>query len=127
MWTFFDYVYYKVAKVYYKWDKDSGATALACLSFMQTLTLACLILIPERLIFPVSVTSRYSKITGYIGLVVLIVIVILNYRRYSDKYPELKERWKDESYPIIKGTLVIIALFVPLVILLICAENLKPL
>jgi amino acid transporter len=127
MWTFFDYVYYKLAKAYYKWDKDSGSTALAGLTLMQTLMLGCLILIPERLMFPVSTTSKYTKTTGYIALIIVIIIFILNYIRYSKKYPELEERWKDESYPVIKGALVILALAAPLIILLIGVENLKTL
>ena len=41
----FDYMYYRIYKFYYKWDKETGITALIAVSLFQTIILADLILI----------------------------------------------------------------------------------
>jgi hypothetical protein len=123
----FDYIFYRFGKAYYKWDRRSAITAICALTFMQSLWIAIFIMVPARLIYPLSVTSKYTKISGFLMGVLMLVIYHLNEKRYADQYNKIKTRYVDESHVFIKGILVIVAVFSPVAIIIVCVNKLKPL
>ena len=117
----FDYAWYRVAKLYYKWDSD-GITASAFLG----LSLGILIndLIYLVLYYSDTFDSFYQNISiesyGRIGLIVTLSIVAYNYFRYRNMYRRFRERWKDEPKGrpyLLKGLAVISALIAPFILL----------
>ena len=117
----FDYAWYRVAKLYYKWDSD-GITASAFLGLSLGILINDLIYL---IIYYTDVfDSFYQDISvetyGKIGLVVTLSIVVYNYFRYRKMYWVLRGKWKDEPKGILyalKGLALILALVFPLVLL----------
>jgi hypothetical protein len=125
--NFFDYIFYRTAKFYYKWDKESGITAIFALSFMQFMIISIFLLFPVRLIYPISETAKLTKQFGYAGGIIIAIICVLNFKIYYNKYEEIKKKFTDETFSFAKGFLTFIALTAPLIIFLILIVKFKPL
>jgi uncharacterized membrane protein YphA (DoxX/SURF4 family) len=125
--NFFDYIFYRFGKAYYKWDKGKATTSVWALTFMQTFLVANLIYIPIRLIYPVEIFSGYKNPMKIVLILIMLLFFYFNHKRYSNLYDTIKKKYENESYSFIKGILVFIAVFGPMIILLFCATHLKPL
>jgi hypothetical protein len=108
-------------------DKESGITAIFAISFMQLMIVGIFVLIPMRLIYPISETTKFSKQFGYLGAVILTIICILNFKIYYNKYEEIKKKYTDETSSFIKGFFVFIILIAPLLVFLTLGVTFKPL
>ena len=113
---FFDYVFYRIAKFYYKWDGSGASTATVGLSLVQVLYVGLVISGTIRSIYSRNETSPYSKTMGAIGAGILIVLIILNSIIYKDKYVLLRRRWGTESNPrkFVRGMGVLFFMLFPL-------------
>jgi predicted Na+-dependent transporter len=116
--AFFEYMYYRIAKVYLKKDGSEGITAIFGISLCQTLLLGDVIIFIVRLFLHRSETTQYTKLASTIGVILLILICILNFSKYRNKYDEYQMRWGNEKQFTrrLRGILVIIALILPLII-----------
>jgi hypothetical protein len=118
--TPFDYMYYRISKVYKKRDGEIDITALLGIS----LFLCLLIFVPTLIILQNNYGLdflRYNKstiLTIFIPLQILLLIMV--YIRYKKIDNKLVEKWKNEKEPnkSLKGLLVIIALLLPIIILI---------
>lgn len=116
-----DYAWYRVAKLYYRWDSD-GITASA----FTGLSLGLLVndLIYLALNWTNAFDSFHHTVSrgtyGKIGLILTLSIVAYNYFRYRKRYRRFREKWKDERKGIVytaKGLAVILGLIFPLMML----------
>ncbi len=119
---FFDYIYYRVAEFYIKWDGRNGITALLAIVMMQCLfILTCIgVLYKSNLI-----TNEPLKYVLFHKAIVYITCgasLYINYKKYYNKYFTLRSYWKNDS-PIkrrLKGLLVILVMvlsWVPVILL----------
>jgi hypothetical protein len=114
---FFGYMWFRISKVYRKEDKigitGSGFLALSqILLFMQA---ALWVLRPS---IGQEYLSLNSKHLGYFGVGLILAMMLINHKLYSNRYDEFYEQWKKESRPvsIIKGLLIIAFLLSPFAI-----------
>lgn len=112
---FFDYIYYRITKFYFKWDGRTGGTAIVAISMIQTLIVGDIAVFLVRLFVDRSDTASYSKAIGYFFAIMLIFFVLYNYRKYNGRYNKFRSVWKEETREkkLIKGFLVIASLVVP--------------
>lgn len=118
----FDYIYYRVYKFYFKWDKETGITAAIALSMFQSTILWIIFIFILKLLFNKSVIIHFSKNISLGGGAVFLLLSFLNEIYYSRKVTEsLEKKWKNESLPLKrkKGWLVFFLLLIPWIILLI--------
>jgi hypothetical protein len=113
---FFDYIYFRLAELYLKWEGKNPSTAIAALMFMQVLIVLVSLMLIHSLFFDRSQLMQYM---GYIRPVILIsgvLIVIWNFSKYYNKYDELKEYWKDEPKKerIRKGFIIFLLFIIPI-------------
>lgn len=97
MMTLFDYMFYRIAKFYYRWDRKTAVTAIIGLSFVQGCALGFVQSLIFRTYFSRQETAPYSKAFGAVGVATLVVLIILNTWRYSNRYVPLRERWQQEA------------------------------
>lgn len=109
---YFDYVYYRMTKAYYKWDGNGAITSLIGIAMIQTLTILSPIFFVLRLFFERVELRAYNKHMKYALSVVFIGFLIYDNYKYKDKYEVYREIWKDEPKKtrIYKGILVIFSL-----------------
>lgn len=127
MKNLFDYIYYKLTKLYFKIERAKGTTAAAGLAIMQTGILINLVYIPMRLFYSVALSVHYNKPFKYTAGVIGIILFGVNVKYYSGKYGKLRERYKDESFSALKTILVFIVILLPLIIFLFSAATIKQL
>jgi hypothetical protein len=112
---FFDYIYYKLTKFYFKWDGSTGITAIVAISMIQICLVGDILAIVIRSIFERDETSLYSKYIGYSGAFLSIAFCVLNYYKYNGRYKDFRDYWQSESKSIsdFKNVLIILSLILP--------------
>lgn len=115
---FFDYIYYRVTKRLFKRDGRTGATAIALISLMQ-LFIMMLFLQPIYSYFvSQDIRAEYAKPFGQIMGGIGLIFMYFNYKKYNGSYNKFRYYWRDEAKTarLMKGILVIISLFLPMII-----------
>ncbi|HEY0056437.1 MAG TPA: hypothetical protein VGB63_13870 [Pedobacter sp.] len=112
----FDYIFYRVAKFFYKKDGIDAMRAFVILTVIQGLMLGAIMFSILRLKYDLSQTVEYKKLSGQIGMVIFVILLLCNYLRYKGKYWRFAERWKNietEKQRKVRGVLVVLAILLP--------------
>lgn len=112
---FFDYIYYRITKAYYKWDGEPGYTSLIGISMIQLLLIMDFFVIILRLLYERNVTKNFLLEGKIVIIIIFIILNIYNYRKHKGTYKELIAYWKyeDKATRIKKGMLVLLTLIIP--------------
>ncbi len=112
---FFDYIYYRMTKLYFKWDGRTGGTALVSITMIQVLLVMDVIVFVMRMLYERDVTKNYGKLGEWVILFVYVAFIIYNYKKYNGSYNKLRFYWKNETRRtrIVKGILVVLSLVLP--------------
>jgi hypothetical protein len=112
---FFDYIFYRVARFYFKWDKRHAITAVIAVTMIQTLLVMDLTGFIIRLFYNRYVLQDYVQITKFICLTLYFGLLIMNYLKYKGEYAKCKAYWKEEteSKQFYRGLLVLFSLLIP--------------
>lgn len=112
---FFDYIFYRVARFYFKWDKRHGITAISAVTMIQALIISDVIGFIGKLIYNRSVTQNYVAEVKLVGISLFLILLFFNYRKYYGKYFKYKNYWKEETKKeqFKRGVLVIFSLIIP--------------
>jgi hypothetical protein len=112
---YFDYIYYRLTQLYFKWDGREGITAILAISMIQCLLIGDLGIFFLRLVFDRAETQTFSSVIASVGAVICIALIVYNYFKYRRKYNQFKSYWKNESRSrrFAKGILIILSLVTP--------------
>ncbi|UXE67867.1 MAG: hypothetical protein KA713_04485 [Chryseotalea sp. WA131a] len=118
-----EYIFYRVAKFYYKRDGSSAFRAVAVLSVMQGMLLVDLLLLIRVLFLHQSDVQGYVKYGRMIGVALAVLLIALNYFHFRGKYWKLSDRWreKEKDNPALRktrGWLVVFAIILPFLLYL---------
>lgn len=97
MMTLFDYIFYRLAKFYYRWDCRTAITAITGLSFAQACALGWAWVSLLRSAYSRQETAPYSRSFSAVGTGTLVALILLNGWRYHNRYVLLRERWQGEA------------------------------
>ena len=123
MRSYIDYVYYRISKLYYKYDGGLGIYAMIIISLTEGLLTLDLFIFLSRFLF----TAQHLQDSKLIGLMIVIVSIlpflVINYINYiipKGKYDVLDSRWKSQSRleKTLNGLLIVITLLVPWLLLI---------
>lgn len=111
----FDYIYYRVSKVYLKWDGRSGITGIMALTMMQSLLITEAFTIILRCFYSRDEIKELPIRLSYIALVICVVVVFFNTKRYYNTFNKYRFYWKEEPKNLfrLKGGLVLLSLILP--------------
>lgn len=112
---FFDYIYYRVSKFYFRWDGRTGATGLAAVTMIQVFLIIDFSVILTRSLFDRYVFAPYTNQIAMLFFVIVVGLMVVNYRKYVGRYNELKRAWQNERQSVrsLKGFLVIMSIIIP--------------
>ena len=119
--SFFDYIYYRLNKVYYKWDGENGSTAAIGVSMVQSMILGDFILLLIKVIFTKEQIMIFSeKFVFFIGFTFICFVVYNYFFRYRNKLSYLNSCWTNETTKQreIRGILVVVSLIIPWILLI---------
>lgn len=121
--TFFDYIFYRIAKFYYKRDGLDSYGSIIILSIIQGLLIMEIVTILLRMTYSINEIAKYKVPipAAKIGMGLGVVLIVLNYFRYKGRYWKLSDRWREVGTPTertVKGWLVVVAIIVPFIILI---------
>jgi hypothetical protein len=113
-----DYIFYRIAKFYYKKDGRSAFRAIAIISFLEGALAVNLFLIVRIIFFKQSDFEKYIKYGSFIGVCIGIFLLVFNYFHFKEKYWKLSERWREEERVDLllrskRGWLVIVGIVSP--------------
>lgn len=116
---FFDYIFFRVSKVYHKWDGRSGITGIMAITMMQSLLASELIIVILRCFYSRNDLKSLPIKLSYIAIIVCAIFLYLNTKRYYNKYNKYRFFWKFESTKLsqIRGVVVILSLILPMLFL----------
>jgi hypothetical protein len=116
----FDYLFFRVAKAYYKWDKSEANTAVIAISFTQFLILFTIPVAVSRCFYTRTELAPNAKHYAYVGAGILVILILVNSYRYNNKYNFYLKRWSDQSKNIkfLGGVFTLAMLLVPLIMAL---------
>jgi hypothetical protein len=108
---FFEYIYYRMTKFYFRWDGRMGITAILGISMIQFIVASDILAIIMRVFVKRSGKFNFPDFVPYLAVILFLLLTALNYYRYQKKYSSLKFKYKDEPKSIErKKTIVIILL-----------------
>lgn len=119
----FDYIYFRVAKYFFKKDGTSAQRAIAIVTVVQIFLIGTVLFALDRHLLKLGVSVDVAK---YIGVLIAGIILLLNHIRYKGKYFRYRERWLGREIPKgykLKGYLVVIAIFIPFLLLLLMTDT----
>jgi membrane protein YdbS with pleckstrin-like domain len=116
--TFFDYTYYRVTKFYVKWEGRKGVTGIFAVGMLQLLLIGIPINLFTRFGLGVERSDYAGKIAKNAAMLLLIVILILNFKKYYGKFNTYRYKWENETHSTLKGYLVILSLVIPWIIII---------
>jgi hypothetical protein len=120
----FDYIFYRLAKYFYKKDGSDAFTAVILVSLIELYLLAAIIAPIIYHFYTKEETASQAKLAGQLSAIPALLLLFLNYRRYKGKYTELKQQWIDKQTPLQRkalGILIGMAVFAPLIFIIIAA------
>ena len=94
---FFDYLFYRLAKFFYRRDGAFASRAVITVSTVQFMLPSAIMLFIQKSLYGRDTTSKYSKVEAICFTSVLVFVVGLNFFKYRDKYRVFREKWKDET------------------------------
>ena len=93
----FDYIFYRVAKAYFKRDGSSAITALISVSTVQCMLPSAFLLLLQKSFYSRESTHTYAKYEALFFVVCLLFALFLNHIKYKKMYFQLRDRWAGES------------------------------
>lgn len=112
--SWFDYMYYRIGKFYYKRDGRSVMGALVIVSLTQMALAGGISILILRFFFSGDQIASSPVKGREIGIVIGLIVLILNYFRYKGSYWKLSDRWREKETPAqqrIRGWLVVLSIF----------------
>lgn len=113
-----DYIYYRFAKAYYKWDSESGITGVMAVALFVSLVLIDILGIIYFNVFSNEFRLENKENAKIIGILLIVGIIFFSLRKYKNKFPHFEKKWGDEERgkKIRNGILIILLLLLPIVI-----------
>lgn len=115
----FDHIFYRLAKLFYKTDGIDSFRAVGFISITQCVLIGDLLFFILRIIFGLSKTALYARESKFLGVVIALILLVVNYLRYKRNYWNIINQWREKesiSERRIRGFLVVIALVLPWII-----------
>jgi hypothetical protein len=115
---YFDYVYYRISKLYLKYDKGRGVYGYLYILMTEGILLMDLLIFLERFFFTTQQIQGSKTIGPIIATISILPFGVFNYVKYilpKGKYEQFDNYWKNEpkAKRIIKGFLIFISLIIP--------------
>lgn len=114
--NFLDYMYYRFAKAYHKWDGESGLTGIMAIALFLSLTLIDVIGVAYFSFFSDEFRIYNKELAKLTGVLIIGIIIFFTYRRYKHKYSLYDAKWGNEirSTRIKKGVLIMLLFIIPI-------------
>lgn len=118
MMRLLDYIYYRFAKAYYKWDGESGITGIMAVALFVSLVLIDILGIVYFNAFTNEFRMENKENAKFVGILLIAGVIFLSLRKYKNKLPLFEKKWGNEERgkKIRNGILIILLLLLPIFI-----------
>lgn len=105
---FFDYIYYRLAKLYFKTEGKGSIAPIALITLIQIFICIDFLSLVYFEILSKAFSRQTVGLSKFLYVIVAILLLIYNYRRYKDKFCSFNERWNRETkrVKITKGIMI---------------------
>jgi uncharacterized membrane protein len=122
---FFDYVYYRITKVYFKWDGRKGITSIVAIAMVQVVLVMIFLALLSLVFFTTEEISSAPNSCKYALIIPYLFFSVMAFRKFGEKYNQYRKYRKDETKGVrfFKGLGVILTLILPWVLFILIAIN----
>jgi H+/Cl- antiporter ClcA len=122
---FFEYIYYRITKLFFKRDGRRGFTGIAAISLSQGLIIITFIGLFLKVFTTIDFQAQHSKELGYLGAIIEACLLWLNNKKYDGNYHKYRFYWKDEGKKkyVVKGWLIILFFLLIFVVSSLCGRR----
>lgn len=115
-----DYMYFRIAKAYFKEDDKGASTALLGISLFQVLLVLSPVLVLIRNLCGASFIIANKTVLSVATITLQLVALCISYLRYKKIGESLNSKWANEKEPdkTIHGVLVVLALILPFALII---------
>jgi hypothetical protein len=116
---FFDYSFYRLSRIYYRWDGIGASTATIIVTLVQVLYLTEPLMYLYFRFLDYNARQEYKSLGGIILVLVLFSLFYLNDKRYQRIYASLDAKYRTGGSKTIKRInmiLIIVVFVIPLII-----------
>jgi uncharacterized membrane protein YidH (DUF202 family) len=119
MKSLIDYTYYRICKLYYKYDNGRGLYGKIIISLTEIIFFEDIYILLQHFSISSNTRQEYSKWFTSLFVIIAIIIFVLNYLIFNQKFKDFDKRWKDESNQLkaLKGLLIVVFLLIPWLLL----------
>lgn len=112
---FFDYIYYRVAKFYFKREGRNSISAILFVTLIQALLIIIILGILYKTVIPQNIVEKMYSFSKPVAMILVGTLSFVNYYKFKNKYFIYKSYWKNDSKKIefIKGILVLLSGILP--------------
>jgi membrane protein YdbS with pleckstrin-like domain len=113
-----DYIFYRFAESYKKWDGEDAVTAIMAVSLVISMFIMDLLGFVYMIFFFDKYKNLYKKEGAFIVVLVMLIIIVFTYKRYRGQFKNIKKRWSNETKKqrVIRGFLVVSAFFISIIL-----------
>jgi amino acid transporter len=118
MMDLLDYLYYRFANAYYKWDGKSGITGIMAVALFISLLFIDILGIIYFSTFTYDFRIQNKETAKIVGVVVIGIVFFFSFRRYKNNFSIYDERWRNEdrNERFKKGILIVLLMILPIII-----------
>ena len=119
MKNFFGYIYYRVNKVYFKWDGRRGFTSLLAVSMIQIMWPFILFALVSKFIWLPGELSSYKQEIKIFVLAIFAIIIFVNYLVYDQTFHLYRRKFsaEDQKKAVTRGVGIVLLLVLPWILL----------
>lgn len=120
---FFDYIYYRANKLYFRREGRNSISSTILITVTQTLILLDIYLCFSTIFMSSENSRNYVNTLKGIFILGYCLFLVLNFKKYKNKYQKLKIHWRDETPKVnlYKGILVLFVVLIPWAVLILFA------
>jgi len=115
MQFFYGYIYYRIIELNFNNKGKADNIAVSIISISQSFLLLAVLNPISSIFFSKSFFENHSKQFGWVGALICLCLLAVNYKIFNGKYNEYRRLWKNESKEkkIAKDILGLIVLIIP--------------
>ena len=122
---FFDYIYYRITKAYFKWDGRKGITSIIAIAMIQMVIFLIIVALLSLMFYNTKEISTAPNTVKYVLVLPYFLFSYFAFRKYRNKYNKYKIHWGNEtkSVKVFKGIGVVFSLILPWLVLILIIIN----
>lgn len=112
---YFDYIYYRMTELYFKWDGRKGITSIIAIVMIKMVLFMITAVILSLTFYTTEEISNVPKVFKYAIVLPYLYFSYFTFKKHENSFNRCKNHWKNETklLRIVKGIIVFLSFAIP--------------